>query len=51
MVVNGNDLTKEEEELVMVKKFRESLSDGALIWCSLLLENSSISFNVLVDHL
>ncbi|XP_070045812.1 uncharacterized protein [Nicotiana tomentosiformis] len=37
--VKGNDLTKQEIESVLVKKFGEILTKGVLIWYSLLPEN------------
>ncbi|XP_070056160.1 uncharacterized protein [Nicotiana tomentosiformis] len=42
--VKGNDLTKQEIESVLVKKFGETLTKGALTWYSLLPENSINSF-------
>ncbi|XP_070028709.1 uncharacterized protein [Nicotiana sylvestris] len=47
--VKGNDLTKQEIESVLVKKFRETLMKGALTWYSLLPENSIDSFAELED--
>ncbi|XP_070018121.1 uncharacterized protein [Nicotiana sylvestris] len=47
--VKGNDFTKQEIELVYAKKFDETLTKGALTWCSLLPENSINSFAELVD--
>lgn len=47
--INGNDLTKNEAESVMVKKFEETLSGGALVWYSLLPENSIDPFSMLAD--
>ncbi|XP_070019869.1 uncharacterized protein [Nicotiana sylvestris] len=47
--VKGNDLTKQEIESVLVKKFGETLTKGALTWYSLLHENSIDSFAELVD--
>ncbi|XP_070004240.1 uncharacterized protein [Nicotiana sylvestris] len=47
--VKGNDLTKQEIESVLVKKFGETLTKGALIWYSLLPENSINSFAELAD--
>nr|XP_009596447.1 uncharacterized protein LOC104092534 [Nicotiana tomentosiformis] len=47
--VKGNDLTKQEIELVLVKKFGETLTKGALTWYSLLPENSIDSFDELTD--
>ncbi|XP_070049628.1 uncharacterized protein [Nicotiana tomentosiformis] len=47
--VKGNDLTKQEIESVLVKKFGETLTKGALTWYSLLPENSIDSFAELAD--
>ncbi|XP_070022187.1 uncharacterized protein [Nicotiana sylvestris] len=47
--VKGNDLTKQEIELVLVKKFGETLTKGALTWYSLLPKNSINSFTELTD--
>lgn len=47
--VKGNDLTKQEIESVLVKKFGETLTNGALTWYSLLPENSIDSFTKLAD--
>ncbi|XP_070010518.1 uncharacterized protein [Nicotiana sylvestris] len=49
--VKGNDLTKQEIESVLVKKFGETLTKGALTWYSLLPENSINSFDELADSL
>lgn len=46
MFVNKNDLSKDEAKSVMVKKFRETHSEGALIWYSLLPDRSIDSFNM-----
>ncbi|XP_070026198.1 uncharacterized protein [Nicotiana sylvestris] len=47
--VKGNDLTKQEIESVLVKKFGETLTKGALTWYSLLPENSINSFAELAE--
>ncbi|XP_070022487.1 uncharacterized protein [Nicotiana sylvestris] len=47
--VKGNNLTKQEIESVLVKKFGETLIKGALTWYSLLPENSINSFVELAD--
>ncbi|XP_070016035.1 uncharacterized protein [Nicotiana sylvestris] len=47
--VKGNDLTKQEIESVLVKKFGETLTKGVLTWYSLLPENSINSFVELAD--
>ncbi|XP_070049009.1 uncharacterized protein [Nicotiana tomentosiformis] len=47
--VKGNDLTKQEIESVLVKKFGETLTKGALTWYSLLPKNSIDSFAELAD--
>ncbi|XP_070056830.1 uncharacterized protein [Nicotiana tomentosiformis] len=49
MGVNENDLTKQEIESVLVKKFGETLTKGALTWYSLLPENYIDSFVELAD--
>ncbi|XP_070055292.1 uncharacterized protein [Nicotiana tomentosiformis] len=48
-VVNGNDLAPHEIEFVLLKKFGETLTRGALTWYSLLSEHSIDSFEMLVD--
>lgn len=47
--VKGNNLTKQEIESVLVKKFGETLTKGVLTWYSLLSENSINSFAELAD--
>ncbi|XP_070041127.1 uncharacterized protein [Nicotiana tomentosiformis] len=47
--VKGNDLTPREIEYVLLKKFGETLTRGALTWYSLLPEHSIDSFEMLVD--
>ncbi|XP_070004470.1 uncharacterized protein [Nicotiana sylvestris] len=47
--VKGNDLTKQEIESVLVKKFGETLTKGALTWYSLLPKISINSFAELTD--
>nr|XP_009591158.1 uncharacterized protein LOC104088220 [Nicotiana tomentosiformis] len=47
--VKGNDLTKQDIESVLVKKFGEILTKGALTWYSLLPKNSIDSFAELAD--
>nr|XP_009791402.1 PREDICTED: uncharacterized protein LOC104238670 [Nicotiana sylvestris] len=47
--VKGNDLTKQEIESVLVKKFGEALTQGVLTWYSLLPENSIDSFSEIAD--
>ncbi|XP_070045026.1 uncharacterized protein [Nicotiana tomentosiformis] len=49
MAVKGNDLTSHEIESVLLKKFGETLTRGALTWYSLLPEHSIDSFEMLVD--
>ncbi|XP_070036132.1 uncharacterized protein [Nicotiana tomentosiformis] len=45
----GNDLDDDEIESVLLKKFGESLSKGAMIWYHNLPPNSIDSFAMLVD--
>lgn len=47
--IKGNDLTKEDIEYVLVKKFGETLTKGYLTCCSILPENSIGSFVELAD--
>ncbi|XP_070046302.1 uncharacterized protein [Nicotiana tomentosiformis] len=47
--VKGNNLTKQEIESVLVKRFGETLMKGALTWYSLLPENSIDSFAELAN--
>ncbi|XP_070020274.1 uncharacterized protein LOC142180892 [Nicotiana tabacum] len=47
--IKGNDLEDNEIESVLLKKFRETLSKGALIWYHDLPPNSIDSFPMLVD--
>lgn len=47
--IKGNDLTKEEIESVLFKKFGEIVMKGALTWYSHLSEHSISSFAELAD--
>ncbi|XP_070037435.1 uncharacterized protein [Nicotiana tomentosiformis] len=47
--VKGNDLAPHEIEYVLLKKFGETLTGGALTWYSLLLEHSIDTFEILAD--
>jgi len=47
--VKGNNLASHEIESVLLKKFRETLTRGALTWYSLLPEHSIDSFEMLAD--
>ncbi|XP_059310847.1 uncharacterized protein LOC132062261 [Lycium ferocissimum] len=47
--IKGNDLADDERELVMLKKFGETLSKGAMIWYHNLPEHSIDSFAMLAD--
>nr|XP_009619764.1 uncharacterized protein LOC104111715 [Nicotiana tomentosiformis] len=47
--LKGNNLTKQEIESVLVKRFGETLKKGVLTWYSLLPENSIDSFAVLTN--
>ncbi|XP_060210931.1 uncharacterized protein LOC132637936 [Lycium barbarum] len=47
--INGNDLTEDERESVLLKKFGETLSKGAMIWYGNLPEHSIDSFSMLAD--
>ncbi|XP_075086104.1 uncharacterized protein LOC142168842 [Nicotiana tabacum] len=47
--VKSNNLTKQDIESVLVKKFGETLTKGALTWYSLLPKNSIDSFDELAD--
>lgn len=47
--VKGNDVTKQEIQLVLVKKFDETLTKEALTWYFLLHENSIDSFAEIAD--
>ncbi|XP_019246703.1 PREDICTED: uncharacterized protein LOC109226379 [Nicotiana attenuata] len=47
--VKGNDLAPHDIESVLLKKFEETLTNGALTWYSLLLEHSIDSFKMLAD--
>ncbi|XP_070035240.1 uncharacterized protein [Nicotiana tomentosiformis] len=49
MAVQENDLASHEIESVLLKKFRETLTKGALTWYSLLPEHSMDFFEILVD--
>ncbi|XP_070056467.1 uncharacterized protein [Nicotiana tomentosiformis] len=48
-VVKGNDLASHEIESVLLKKFGETLTRGALTWYSLLPEHSIYSFEMLAN--
>ncbi|XP_070032068.1 uncharacterized protein [Nicotiana tomentosiformis] len=48
-IVEGNDLAPHKIESVLLKKFGETLTRGALTWYSLLSEHSIDSFEVLTD--
>ncbi|XP_059298083.1 uncharacterized protein LOC132050735 [Lycium ferocissimum] len=45
----GNDLADDERESVLLKKFGETLSKGAMLWYHNLLEHSIDSFAMLAD--
>ncbi|XP_070004697.1 uncharacterized protein [Nicotiana sylvestris] len=47
--IKGNDLEDDEIESVLLKKFRETLSKGAMIWYHNLPPNSIDSFAMLTD--
>ncbi|XP_070004212.1 uncharacterized protein [Nicotiana sylvestris] len=47
--IKGNDLNDDEIESILLKKFRETLSKGAIIWYHKLALNSIDSFAKLVD--
>ncbi|XP_060190468.1 uncharacterized protein LOC132619642 [Lycium barbarum] len=47
--INGNDLADDERESVLLKKFRQTLSKGEMIWYHNLPEYSIDSFSMLVD--
>ncbi|XP_060216577.1 uncharacterized protein LOC132644048 [Lycium barbarum] len=47
--IKGNDLADDERESVLLKKFGETLSKGAIIWYHNLPENSIDSFSILAD--
>ncbi|XP_059285871.1 uncharacterized protein LOC132039401 [Lycium ferocissimum] len=47
--IKGNDLADDERESVLLKKFGETLSKGAMIWYHNLPEHSIDSFSMLVD--
>ncbi|XP_070045410.1 uncharacterized protein [Nicotiana tomentosiformis] len=49
MAVKWNDLAPHEIESVLLKKFGETLTKGALMWYSLLPEHSIDSFKILAD--
>ncbi|XP_070014518.1 uncharacterized protein [Nicotiana sylvestris] len=49
IVVKGNNLTKQEIKSVLVKKFGETLTKGALIWYFLLPKKSIDCFDELAD--
>ncbi|XP_075084711.1 uncharacterized protein LOC142167966 [Nicotiana tabacum] len=49
MAVKGNNLAPHEIESVLLKKFGETLTNGALSWYSLLPEHSIDSFDMLAD--
>ncbi|MCD7447731.1 hypothetical protein HAX54_033521 [Datura stramonium] len=48
-IVKENDLTKDEIESILVKKFGEILSGGTLMWYSSLLEISIDAFIIVAD--
>nr|XP_016444205.1 PREDICTED: uncharacterized protein LOC107769496 [Nicotiana tabacum] len=48
-LVQGNDLAQHEIEFVLLKKFSETLTNGALTWYSLLPEHFIDSFEILAD--
>ncbi|XP_060182040.1 uncharacterized protein LOC132611662 [Lycium barbarum] len=48
-VIKGNDLADDERESVLLKKFEETLSKGAMIWYNNLPEHSINSFSMLDD--
>ncbi|XP_070039492.1 uncharacterized protein [Nicotiana tomentosiformis] len=48
-VIKGNDLASHEIESVLLKKFGETLTRGALTWYLLLPEHSTDSFEMLAD--
>ncbi|XP_070010580.1 uncharacterized protein [Nicotiana sylvestris] len=50
-VVKGNDLKDDEIESVLLKKFGETLSKGAMMWYHNLPPNSIDSFAILADSL
>ncbi|XP_060185298.1 uncharacterized protein LOC132614786 [Lycium barbarum] len=47
--IKGNDMKEDEIESVLLKKFGETLSKGALTWYDHLPEHSITSFEMLVD--
>ncbi|XP_075077135.1 uncharacterized protein LOC142163882 [Nicotiana tabacum] len=47
--MKGNDLAPHETESVLLKKFGETLTRGALMWYSLLPEHSIDSFEMLAN--
>ncbi|XP_070035197.1 uncharacterized protein [Nicotiana tomentosiformis] len=47
--IKGNGLEDNEIESVLLKKFRETLSKGAMIWYHNLPPNSIDSFSMLAD--
>ncbi|XP_060190670.1 uncharacterized protein LOC132619942 [Lycium barbarum] len=47
--IKGNDLADDERESLLLKKFGETLSKGAMIWYHNLLEHSIDSFAMLAD--
>ncbi|XP_070034871.1 uncharacterized protein [Nicotiana tomentosiformis] len=49
IAIKGNDLAPHEIESVLLKKFGETLTRGALTWYSLLPEHSIDSFEMLAD--
>ncbi|XP_060183170.1 uncharacterized protein LOC132613138 [Lycium barbarum] len=48
-VIKGNDLADDERESMLLKKFGETLSKGAMIWYHNLPEHSIDSFAMLAD--
>ncbi|XP_060194935.1 uncharacterized protein LOC132624125 [Lycium barbarum] len=47
--IKGNDVDEDEIESVLLKKFGETLSEGALTWYDYLPEHSITSFEMLAD--
>ncbi|XP_070050529.1 uncharacterized protein [Nicotiana tomentosiformis] len=47
--MKGNDLAPHEIESILLKKFRDTLTRGALTWYSMLPEHSIDSFEMLAD--
>ncbi|XP_070010669.1 uncharacterized protein [Nicotiana sylvestris] len=49
MAVKGNNIKNDEIESVLLKKFEETLSKGAMMWYHNLAPNSIDSFSMLAD--